>query len=94
MIATVSPGSSSAENTLNTLRYAQRVKEFSAKRPPAAYRRASGAVAPAQPPRARGAAAEGGLPPGWSEAVDPASGRAYYVGPNRETSWERPPSRP
>lgn len=50
MIATVSPGSSAAENTLNTLRYAQRVKEFSAKRPPAAggaNRRASGAVPPA-----------------------------------------------
>ena len=33
MIATVSPGSSAAENTLNTLRYAQRVKELSS-RPP------------------------------------------------------------
>ena len=55
MIATVSPGSSAAENTLNTLRYAQRVKEFSAKRPPAANRRASGAMPPAaQPLRAAG----------------------------------------
>eukprot|EP00964_Phaeocystis_antarctica_P120821 scaffold84557_cov56-Phaeocystis_antarctica.AAC.1 len=36
MVATVSPGSSAAEYTLNTLRYAQRVKEFSKMRPPAA----------------------------------------------------------
>jgi hypothetical protein len=36
MIATVSPGSSAAENTLNTLRYAQRVKGFSNKKPAAA----------------------------------------------------------
>jgi len=43
MIATVSPGSSSAENTLNTLRYAQRVKDFSSKRQPAAMRRLSSA---------------------------------------------------
>ena len=33
MIATVSPGSSSAEHTLNTLRYAARVRDFNAKRP-------------------------------------------------------------
>lgn len=31
MIATIAPGSSAAENTLNTLRYAQRVRDFSAK---------------------------------------------------------------
>lgn len=43
MIATVSPGSSAAENTLNTLRYAQRVKDFSSKRQPAAVRRLSAA---------------------------------------------------
>ena len=34
MIATVSPGSSAAEDTVNTLRYAQRVREFSSKRSP------------------------------------------------------------
>ncbi|KAL1522562.1 hypothetical protein AB1Y20_017547 [Prymnesium parvum] len=34
MIATIAPGSSAAENTLNTLRYAQRVRDFSSKRPP------------------------------------------------------------
>ena len=51
MIATVSPGSSGAENTLNTLRYAQRVKEFSSKRPtPTNNRRISGAVPPSAPP--------------------------------------------
>ena len=33
----------------------------------------------------------GGLPPGWSQAVDPASGRTYYVNANTgETSWETP----
>ena len=67
MIATVSPGSSAAENTLNTLRYAQRVKEISVKRaaPPAGgggggavpNRRVSGAVPPSLPhlPAARAA---------------------------------------
>jgi len=33
MIATVAPGAAAAEHTLNTLRYAQRVRDFSAKRP-------------------------------------------------------------
>jgi len=48
MIATVSPGSSAAENTLNTLRYAQRVKDFSNKKPAAAVamRRLSSAPNP------------------------------------------------
>ena len=32
MLATVSPGSSAAEHTLNTLRYAARVRDLSAKR--------------------------------------------------------------
>jgi len=52
MIATISPGSSSAENTLNTLRYAQRVKEFSVKRPPAALAAAKrpSALPPPAPP--------------------------------------------
>ena len=73
MIATVSPGSSAAENTLNTLRYAQRVKEFSTKRggaPPgganpggAANRR--GAVPPSLPPL-------GALPPAPPPAPAPA----------------------
>ena len=73
MIATVSPGSSAAENTLNTLRYAQRVKDFSAKRaPPTAGgnggggvpdRRASGAMPPAQPAwSAAGPVSQGGAP--------------------------------
>jgi len=30
------------------------------------------------------------LPPGWTSAVDPASGATYYVDPNQQTSWERP----
>ncbi|KAL1508369.1 hypothetical protein AB1Y20_004479 [Prymnesium parvum] len=33
----------------------------------------------------------GGLPPGWTSAVDPASGRTYYSNPmTNETSWEPP----
>ena len=70
MIATVSPGSSAAENTLNTLRYAQRVKEFSAKRPPAAggaNRRASGALPPP------GRAGAGGLRGGAAAAAAAAA---------------------
>lgn len=35
MVATVSPGAASTEHTLNTLRYAQRVKSYSAKAKPA-----------------------------------------------------------
>ena len=34
------------------------------------------------------------LPPGWTTAVDPASGRTYYVGPNREVSWTPPAATP
>lgn len=29
------------------------------------------------------------LPPGWSQAVEPTSGKTYYVGPNG-TTWDRP----
>ena len=33
------------------------------------------------------------LPPGWVEAKDPSTGKAYYCNPKtRETSWERPVS--
>ena len=31
------------------------------------------------------------LPDGWSEVIDSASGKAYFVGPTNETAWERPP---
>jgi len=30
------------------------------------------------------------LPAGWSEQIDPASGKPYYVSPSGATSWERP----
>ena len=34
------------------------------------------------------------LPPGWSAAVDPASGDIYYANPvSGETSWEKPGAR-
>jgi hypothetical protein len=36
MIATIAPGGAAAEHTLNTLRYAQRVRSFSIKQPPPA----------------------------------------------------------
>jgi hypothetical protein len=33
------------------------------------------------------------LPPGWVEAKDPSSGKAYFCNPQtRETKWERPTS--
>jgi hypothetical protein len=31
-----------------------------------------------------------GLPPGWQELLDPASGHPYYVGPGGESTWRRP----
>ena len=38
---------------------------------------------------AKGATAP--LPPGWSEATDPATGRTYYVAPNKKgVSWAHP----
>jgi hypothetical protein len=36
----------------------------------------------------------GGLPAGWREQVDPASGRTYYVSNSGETSWTRPGGAP
>ena len=39
------------------------------------------AVAPPPPPP---------LPQGWRQAIDPNSGRAYYISPERETTWEPP----
>lgn len=32
----------------------------------------------------------GALPPGWRSAIDPATGKAYYIGPNGEVSWDKP----
>lgn len=40
-------------------------------------------AAPAPPP---GAA----LPPGWTSAEDPASGRTYYISPTGASQWEKP----
>ena len=37
----------------------------------------------------------GGLPPGWSSAIDPNSGRTYYVNSaTGQTTWEPPASAP
>ena len=91
MIANVSPGSSAAEYTLNTLRYAQRVKEFSKKAgggpggaaggngggnpASAANRRVSGAVRPGG----------GGPPAGGFGAAPPNNGPMVgaFAGPPR-----------
>lgn len=44
-------------------------------------------------PAASGPAAAPSLPPGWSTAVDPASGQMYYVSAlTGETRWDPPPS--
>ena len=46
----------------------------------------SGGAAPPPP-----AAPAGGLPAGWEEKTDPASGKKYYVNRERKvTQWERP----
>jgi hypothetical protein len=46
----------------------------------------TGAVEPCVPPP---------LPPGWSEHIDPSSGRPYYYNSNDgSTSWDRPPPLP
>jgi len=50
MIATIAPSAAAAEHTLNTLRYAHRVREFSAKQPPAVLPVASKPVLSAAPP--------------------------------------------
>mmetsp|Transcript_17286 Transcript_17286/g.27732 ORF Transcript_17286/g.27732 Transcript_17286/m.27732 type:complete len:123 (-) Transcript_17286:3-371(-) len=42
-----------------------------------------------QMPKMGGGAAP--LPPGWQEAVDPASGKTYYMNHiSKETAWDRP----
>lgn len=46
-------------------------------------------------PTLGGGGGGGKLPPGWTEANDPSSGRAYFVNANTgETTWERPKSGP
>ena len=54
---------------------------------------AAGAAAAAAPPPASAAAAAG-LPAGWSSAIDPASGRTYYINSaaGNATTWEKPAS--
>ena len=42
------------------------------------------------PPPPSGPAGAGQLPPGWSAAVDPASGNTYYAHVSGQTSWDVP----
>jgi len=48
---------------------------------------AAASMTPVPPP---GGPASSALPAGWTERVDPTSGKPYYVGPGGDTSWERP----
>ena len=48
------------------------------------------AAAPVSKPSAP-PSSSGGLPPGWEERVDPASGRKFYIDHiNKSTSWDFP----
>ena len=50
-----------------------------------------GAAAAAAPQLGAPPPSSGGLPPGWEERVDPASGRKFYIDHiNKATSWEFP----
>ena len=54
---------------------------------------AQGGDKPSVPPPSAGMAVQG-LPAGWTQAVDPASGRPYYVNTStNESSWYHPSSR-
>ena len=66
MIANISPGSSSAEQTLNTLRYAARVHDFSTKR------QATHALASLAPPSTRPRAHRATPSPPTSDATPPS----------------------
>ena len=72
MIATVSPGSSAAEDTLNTLRYAQRVREFSSKRSPV---KGGGGASGAQPLKANSVPPSQAPPHTRGERTAPGSSR-------------------
>ena len=85
MIATVSPGSSAAEYTLNTLRYASRVKETSDRK------RASPAPGQKEPAAPDGRAAEGPqapLPPLVARRPNPAP-----IAPSAENARAAPRTR-
>lgn len=44
-----------------------------------------------QGPPSSGPPSSGGLPPGWEQGIDPASGRPYYINPlTRSSQWEPP----
>ena len=45
---------------------------------------------PPPPPPPSGPAGAGQLPPGWSAAIDPASGNTYYAHVSGQTSWDVP----
>ena len=51
----------------------------------------TGAAAAPVPMTPSAAKSSAGLPPGWEERVDPASGRKFYINhANKSTSWELP----
>lgn len=59
------------------------------------YKRSAGAdsptFSPSPPPGASGGGSGGGLPAGWREVPDPASGRSYYVNDSSgQTTWDKP----
>lgn len=94
MIAAISPGSSAAEYTLNTLRYAARLKEFSARRPPPPRRPPSGAAA--SPGAARFGTPSAVSPAAGRGPAAPGEGGGRYIAltPPRTRVFDAPPAAP
>jgi len=94
MIAAISPGSSAAEYTLNTLRYAARLKEFSARRPPPPRRPPSGAAA--SPGAARFGTPSAVSPAARRGPATPGEGGGRYIAltPPRTRVFDAPPAAP